>query len=261
IAAAGNVVVVLAVLGVVASLALGVVFHARFLRARELAELRTDFVAAVSHELRTPAATVLMLSELLEQRAVPEEEVPAIEASLAGEARRLSETLTQLLRFGALSRGKLTATLAPAKLVTVAEAAAARFRQTYADRIVEIDIAPALEGRVDAALVGLALDNLLGNAAKYAPAGDPYRVVMSIRDRSLVISVSDRGPGLAKDAAARVFLPFERADARLSRATEGTGIGLALVRGIAEAHGGSARVESIPGKGATFIIEVPWRPC
>jgi two-component system phosphate regulon sensor histidine kinase PhoR len=110
-------------------------------------------------------------------------------------------------------------------------------------------------------LLGLALDNLLGNAAKYAPEGGPYRLEIHVRERTLVLSVGDRGPGLERTTAARVFLPFERADDRLSKAADGTGIGLALVRGIAEAHGGSAHVMTAPGKGATFIIEVPWKPC
>src|SRR4029079_17933983 len=108
---------------------------------------------------------------------------------------------------------------------------------------------------------GLVFDNLLGNAAKYAPDGAPYRVVIERAAGDVVrVSVGDRGPGLDRKARERIFLPFERADDRLVRATEGTGVGLALVRGIAEAHGGRAHVESEPGKGATFIVEIPWKP-
>jgi two-component system phosphate regulon sensor histidine kinase PhoR len=261
IANAGTPVIALAGASVAAALAFGIVLYARLLRARRLAELRTDFVAAVSHELRTPLASVLMLAELLEQGAVADDERPEVERSLAREARRLSETLTRMLRFGALGRGKLNASFAPANLAAVAADAAARFRQTHPDRAVEVGVPEALAGVVDAGLLGLALDNLLGNAAKYAPSGGPYRLTITTQRETLVIAVSDRGPGLTREAAARIFLPFERADDRLSRATEGTGIGLALVRGIAELHGGRARVESRTNEGATFIIEVPWKPC
>lgn len=261
VARAGTTVVFLAGASVLAALALGALLYARLLRARKLAELRTDFVAAVSHELRTPLGSVLMLAELLEQRAVPDDERPEVEASLANEARRLSDTLARMLRFGALSRGKLNVTLAPASLASVAEAATERFARAHAGRSIEVDVDVKGEAHADAGLLGLAIDNLLGNAAKYAPLGDPYRLAMHVRGSSLVISVTDHGPGLAKEAAARVFLPFERADDRLTAAPSGTGIGLALVRGIAEAHGGTAHVESRPGNGATFIIEVPWKPC
>jgi signal transduction histidine kinase len=118
----------------------------------------------------------------------------------------------------------------------------------------------AIEADVDAVLLGLVFDNLLGNAAKYAPEGAPYRVVIERAGDVVSVSVADRGPGLDRKARERIFLPFERADDRLVRATEGTGVGLALVRGIAEAHGGRAHVISEPGKGATFIVELPWKP-
>jgi signal transduction histidine kinase len=75
----------------------------------------------------------------------------------------------------------------------------------------------------------------------------------------VIIDVIDRGPGLDARALERVFLPFERADDRLSRATEGTGVGLALVRGIARAHGGDASVVSEPGRGSTFTLRFPRR--
>ena len=239
------------------SVALAAAVFARARRAQRLAELRTDFVAAVSHELRTPLASVRMLAELLEQGDVPEDERAEVERTLAGESRRLARTLERMLRFGALSRGKLTAEKSRVAIAPVVRDAAERFRAAHAELprpVVEAD--EELEGEVDAGLLGLALDNLLSNAAKYAPEGGPYRVRARPDARDLVVSVSDRGPGLDARARSRVFLPFERDD-RLSRATEGTGVGLALVRGIARAHGGDATVESEPGKGATFVLRLP----
>ncbi len=256
---AGNRVLSLAMAGTLASLVLAAVLFGRFLKARRLADLRTDFVAAVSHELRTPLASVQMLAELLERGDVAEDERPEVEAALAREARRLSETLTRMLRFGALSRGKLQVDATKQSLEPLAREAIARFERAHPMKSVEL-AADGAEAEVDAALFGLVFDNLLGNAAKYAPEGTPYRIVIARADDVVRVSVSDRGPGLDRKARERVFLPFERADDRLVRATEGTGVGLALVRGIAEAHGGRARVESEPGKGATFIVEIPWKP-
>ncbi len=260
LARAGTKLFAAALAAVIAALALATFLYARFLGARRLAELRTDFVAAVSHELRTPVASIQMLAELLEQGSVPADERAEVEKTLADESRRLASTLGRMLRFGALSRGKLAVEKKRVRLATIADEAIARFRQRHPTCEVESTLDEALEADVDAGLLGLALDNLLGNAAKYAPDGGPYLVRLRRDGNRATFAVADRGPGLTRRAQARVFLPFERADARLTRATEGTGIGLSLVRGIARAHDGDARVESAPGKGATFILEIPWKP-
>lgn len=227
------------------------VLFVRGQRQKRLAELRTDYVAAVSHELRTPLASVRMFSELLEAEAIPLDERREVELSLANEARRLHGTLERMLRFGALSRGKLAAERTPTALRPVLDAAAARGGPRV---VVEADA--ALEASIDAGLVGHALDNLVGNANKYAPEGAV--VLRAARDgKDVVIDVVDQGPGLDSKARRKIWRPFERADDRLSRATQGTGVGLALVDGIARAHGGRATVASKPGAGATFTLRFP----
>ena len=228
-------------------------FH-RARKAQALADLRTDFVAAVSLELRTPLASVRMFAELLEAGDVPEDERAEVEHALAGETRRLHATLDRMLRFGSLARGKLEPQKTKQVLAPILEEAAAR-----AKTAAQVEVDPALEANVDAGLVGLALDNLLSNAKKYAPEGGPY-VVRGRADRKWVyVDVVDRGPGIGWRARRLIWKPFERADARLSKATEGTGVGLALVRGIARAHGGDATVTSKRGDGATFTLRLPRR--
>ena len=247
-------------LGCVAlSIALAASLFARARKAQRLAELRTDFVAAVSHELRTPLASVRMLAELLERGDVAPEERAEVETTLAGETRRLSSTLERMLRFGSLARGKLVVKPERTQVASLVEAAAERMRaSTGTEVVVEIEGGEDdLVADLDEGLVGLALDNLLSNAAKYAPEGGPYRLGARLAGADLELSVSDRGPGLDRRAQRRIFLPFERADDRLSRATEGTGVGLAIVRGIARAHGGDATVESSPGRGARFTMRIP----
>lgn len=243
--------------GAGATLALAALLFARARRAEALADLRTDFVAAVSHELRTPVASVRMLAELLERGDVAADERSEVDRTLAAESRRLADTLDRMLRFGALSRGRLSVTKERTPVRPVVEAAAARFAAAHPGRAVEVDVDPALLFDVDAGLVGLVLDNLLGNAAKYAPDGGPYRVWATRSSGVVFLRVVDHGPGIDARARARVFRPFERADDRLSRATEGTGVGLALVRGIARAHGGDASVEATPGGGASFVVRFP----
>jgi signal transduction histidine kinase len=224
-------------------------------RAQRLADLRTDFVAAVSHELRTPLASVRMFAELLEAKAVPPDERGEIERALADETRRLHGTLERMLRFGALARGKMNADRVEARLEPILREAAERFAVRH-PVVIEVD-ANAVAA-VDAGLLKHALENLIGNAVKYAPDSGPILVRARVADE-VVIDVIDRGPGLDRRALRRVFLPFERADDRLSRATEGTGVGLALVRGIARAHGGDASVTSEPGRGSAFTLRFPSR--
>lgn len=220
-------------------------------RQKRLADLRTDYVAAVSHELRTPLASVRMFAELLEAEAVAPEERREVELSLANEARRLHATLERMLRFGSLARGKLAAERAPTPLRPLLDAAAVRGGVRVA---VEVDT--ELEASVDAGLLGHALDNLVGNANKYAPEG-PVLLRAGQEGEDIVIDVVDHGPGLDRRARRKIWQPFERADDRLSKATQGTGVGLALVDGIARAHGGRATVTSSPGAGATFRVRFP----
>lgn len=227
-----------------------VILFRRARNAKKLADLRTDFVAAVSHELRTPLASVRMFAELLEAGDVAEEERAEVEQALAGETRRLNATLDRMLRYGALARGKLVLKKSVQALKPVVEEA----RQK---RDVTIDIDPQLEANIDEGMLGLAIDNLLSNAVKYAPEGGPYTVRARNDRDDLVIDVIDRGPGISRKAQKKVFQPFERADSRLSKAVEGSGVGLALVRGIAKAHGGDATVSSELGAGATFTLRFP----
>jgi two-component system phosphate regulon sensor histidine kinase PhoR len=242
---------------VLAFVAVASVLFAQKRRAQHLANLRTDFVASVSHELRTPLASVRMLAELLEAGAVLPEERAEVERTLAGESRRLAATLERMLRFGALARGKLAVAKERTKVASLLEDAAERLRSAHPGKEAIVTAPGGLEAEIDPGLLALALDNLLANAAKYAPEGGPYAVAAREEGRDLVISVADRGPGLDRRAQARVFQPFERADDRLSRATEGTGVGLALVRGIARAHGGDALVTSTPRGGTTFALRIP----
>ncbi|WP_394845516.1 HAMP domain-containing histidine kinase [Pendulispora brunnea] len=253
----GRRILAVGVAGVLTAVALATVLFARARKAQRLAELRTDFVAAVSHELRTPLASVRMLSELLETGELPDDERPEVERTLAGEARRLSDTVERMLRFGALARGRLSVQKSRVPASCILEDARDRFHKAHPDKGIVVDAPPSLEMHVDPGLVGLVLDNLLSNAAKYAAEGHPYRVEVRRDGRHALLSVSDSGPGIAARARRRIFSPFERADDRLSRATEGTGVGLSLVRGVARAHGGDAFVKSTVGAGSTFVVRFP----
>ncbi|HVY47504.1 MAG TPA: ATP-binding protein, partial [Minicystis sp.] len=241
----------------VAAFAFAALLFARMRAANRSSRLRTDFVSTVSHELRTPIASVRMLAELLEEDRVEPSERAEVHEALAREARRLGETVDRLLGFSRMEAGRYALARRRAPIAEAIAPSLATFEERHPDLPLERDLDASIHGDVDADQLRLAVDNLLANAAKYAPSGAPYRVRVAADGAHATISVSDHGPGVARRDQARIFRPFERADDRLSRATEGSGIGLSLVAHVARAHGGRATVSSEPGRGATFTIRIP----
>lgn len=245
---------------VLAALAVGLaaLMFARMRDTRRLSALRTDFVAAVSHELRTPIASIRMLAELLAEGRIEDDEKGDAQRALAREAARLGATVNRLLGFSRMEAGKSRARQEPVAVAKVVAKVIDTFEERHPDmpRVVRAldDEAMALG---DADDLFMAVDNLLTNARKYAPNGTPYRVVVEKEGRVIRIVVADGGPGIAKHLQEKIFEPFERADDRLSQATEGSGIGLSLVRHVAKSHGGRAYVDSQPGQGASFVVEIP----
>ncbi|UQA60867.1 sensor histidine kinase [Polyangium aurulentum] len=245
---------------VAVSLGLLALLWSRVRAARRTSELRVDFVSAVSHELRTPVSSVRMLSELLaEGRVEPNEQREVFEA-LARESKRLGDTVERMLSLGRMAKGRLAAVRAEANVARVAEEAISAFEERFPGLPpIERDIEEPAAAHADAGQIRLAIDNLLDNARKYAPDGTPYRVRVRRESGGVAIRVEDRGPGIARRDQRRIFEPFERLDDKLSRQTEGSGLGLSLVRHVMRAHGGSARVESEPGRGAAFVLFIPGR--
>jgi signal transduction histidine kinase len=134
------------------------------------------------------------------------------------------------------------------------------FRERNPKVNVELDVDGDVRAEIDEGQIEHVVLNLLENARKYAPAGEPYAVSVRRDKATAVISVKDNGPGIPKADQRRIFEAFERGDDRLSKATEGSGIGLSLTMHVAKAHGGRAWVESTVGRGATFYVSIPCVP-
>lgn len=234
---------------------LAALLYKRMRAVERSSDLRTDFVSTVSHELRTPIASVRMLAELLEEGRVEAAEQAEVFEALARESRRLGETVDRLLGFSRMAAGRYRVDRRPGNVAAAVSASIAAFEErTPEGPRVERDLDASIMADIDAGQIQLAMDNLLANAKKYAPEGGPYTATLARSDGGAVIRLADRGPGIHRRDQKRIFEPFERADDRLSRATEGSGIGLSLVAHVAKAHGGRAWVESEPGKGATFCL-------
>lgn len=255
--------------GILAVLAAGVgliVVNAR--RSERLAAQQMDFVAAVSHELRTPLAVIRSAAQNLSAGVVHE----AAQAQRYGElieteGRRLTEMVEQVLEYAGLEahrRPPLTHLVDAGHLVTDAvSSCSALFEAEGFD--VTVTVAPNLPAvAADEGALRRAVTNLLMNALKHAAAGRSVAVTVRAADSpastGVEIAVSDRGPGIAPEDLGHIFEPFYRGRHATEQQIHGNGLGLSLVKRIADAHGGRVTVKSAPGAGATFTLHLPAAP-
>ncbi|HET6899176.1 MAG TPA: HAMP domain-containing sensor histidine kinase, partial [Vicinamibacteria bacterium] len=247
-----------AVAGVVLLLLAGsaalVIVSAR--RERRLAGRQLEFVAAVSHELRTPLTVIRSAAENLRDGLVVEPaRVREYGAVLREEGRRLTDMVEQVLAFaGADAAG--ADRRKPVEVERLVRAAVADAGLEAEGIETRVEIEPGLHAAGDEATLAAALRNLLVNLRKYAAEGR-YAQVSARREGAMAeIVVEDRGPGLEADEVRRVFEPFFRGRRAAESQAPGSGIGLALVRRIAEAHGGSVEARPL-SRGIAFVLRVP----
>ena len=226
----------------------------------ELNRLKSNLLSTVSHELRTPLATIKGYSTMLldyEDRLEPGEKRQHLE-SVDRAADRLTDLVDHLLDMSRLDAGLLSLQRDPTSVGELIEEAVdeARLRTPAARISLNVDKGlPILN--VDPRRIRQVLDNLLENARKHA--GEEVEVVVTARqaDKEVLIGVADRGPGIPADEAGRVFDRFYHVERRLAGRGEGMGLGLAICKGLVEAHGGRIWVESEVGKGSTFCFTLP----
>ncbi len=220
--------------------------------------VRRDFVANVSHELRTPLAAIKAVVETLQDGALEEPEVAREFLSRAdGELDRLVLLVEELLELSRIESGEQPVVQEETDVQLLLAEAVRRLR-SQAERA---EVTLLLEDRdlgvcdLDASRLERAVINLVQNAIKFTPAGGSVRIAGERKQREIEIVVSDTGIGIGSDELPRIFERFYKADH--SRASVGSGLGLALVKHAVEAQGGRVRVESTPGEGSTFTITVP----
>jgi two-component system phosphate regulon sensor histidine kinase PhoR len=229
---------------------------------RRLESVRRDFVANVSHELRTPVTSIKGFVETLLDGAMHQ---PADNERflriIAAQTDRLQSIIDDLLALSRLEQDAEKEAIAtvPAPVRKVLEAAAGicRLKADAKNIPLEIECHEGLSARINAALLEQAVLNLIDNAVKYSPAGQPVRIAAACAEGELVISVEDHGCGIAREHLPRIFERFYRVDRARSRELGGTGLGLSIVKHIAQAHGGYAAVQSTVGEGSLFSIHLP----
>ena len=251
-------------LGVVAVLVVaGSYFSARAMaRESEAARLQSEFVAAVSHEFRTPLTSMRQFIALLSDgRVSSEDQRTTYYAALSRGTRRLTQLVENLLDFGRMEAGSHGFDMQPTRAKAWVEGVTSEFQAEVVGRGYHIEVGWNGAGErvvlADEAALGRALWNLLDNAVKYSPDGKTIWVDARSDDGWLTVSVRDSGIGIPAPEQREVFRKFVRGSVRTGHPVKGTGLGLALVEQIVQAHGGTMRLESTVGEGSTFSIRLP----
>ena len=226
-----------------------------------LSRLKSDFVANVSHELKTPLALIRLFAETLELgRVQSQEKATQYYRVINKESQRLTQLINNILDFSRIEAGRKEYRFAPTDVGRVVHEVVEAYRfqieqQGFALEVVVPENLP--EVRIDKEALGQALINLVNNAIKYSHDDKHVRIAVRVEHGKLLLSVVDHGIGIPKHEQKRIFEKFYRAENSLVHDTKGSGLGLALVRHIMDAHGGSVEVESAPGKGSTFTLVLP----
>jgi signal transduction histidine kinase len=236
-------------------------------RAQRLAAQQIEFVAGVSHELRTPLAVIRSAAENLADGVVSDpKQVKRYGDVIAGEGRRLTQMVEQIMEFAGFESGRATLDVRPADLGGIIEDALrgadplVREHHATIEQRAAADLPAVL---VDPSAVSRSLQNLIVNALKYG--GAPPVVVVEARRvegprREVAVTVSDNGAGIAARDLPHIFEPFYRGGDAAARQIHGSGLGLSLVKRIMDELGGRITVRTDAGKGSAFTLHLPLAP-
>ena len=233
-------------------------------RETETAQLKAEFVANVSHDLKTPLSLIRVFGETLEMGRVADEATrQEYYRIITHESERLSRLIENVLDFSRIEGGRRTYDLVPVSVEPLVRDTVESFAYVLAQQGFKVDVAvqPGLpEVPMDADAVSQALANLIDNAIKYSEGRKVLTVEATLRDGGLALTVGDEGIGIPREEQDRIFDKFYRVGRSETQGRRGSGVGLALVRHVAEAHGGRVTVDSRPGEGSRFTLWLPHLP-
>jgi len=230
-------------------------------RLRESERQRQELLAAVAHELRTPLSIIEgNLEAMLDGVREP---TPDLIATLHTQSALLSQLVTDLRDLSLADARQLSLSRRPVDLVALCRESVDAMSLWIEEHKVTVEVRGEGDttADVDPDRLRQVVQNLLHNAVRFTPAGGQVRITVKeiARDRGrwVALEVEDEGPGIPPENLTRVFEPFYRADPSRSRASGGTGMGLAVVRLLVQVHGGDVRAENRPGGGSRFVVQLP----
>ena len=218
--------------------------------------LRTDFIANVSHELKTPLAVMGNYATMLQRPGITEEERVEYAKSISEAARRLAQLITNILKLNKLENQQIFPKAEEYDLGELLCACLLQFENAWERKNlnIETDIADDVRIRSDAELLSLVWNNLISNAVKFTPEGGTIGVSLKVENGQTIVAVSDTGCGIKPEIGQHIFEKFYQGDT--SHATQGNGLGLALVKRVVDILNGEISVQSAYGQGTTFTVKI-----
>jgi len=230
-------------------------------RQRELESLRRDLIAWVSHDLQTPLTSMRAILEALSDGVVDDPEtVKRYLHTAQRDVRSLSSLIDDLFQMAQLDAGGFPLNRAKASLGDLVSDTLESFtelakqHEIYLEGNVDPDVDPV---HMDTQAIGRVLNNLIGNALRHTPPTGRVSIWVRRTTQGVDVTVSDTGEGVREEDIPHIFERFYRGEKSRNRITGGAGLGLAIARGIVQAHGGELRVESRVGKGTQFTFHIP----
>lgn len=228
---------------------------------RRLERIRTDFVANVSHELRTPVASIKGYAETLLDGALNDKKnAREFLEIIHADSDRLAKLINDLLDLSKIESGALTLSLEPLAIEPVVKHIISGISKQAGDKSIDVRIEiPRTIPRImaDEGRIAQVLLNLIDNAIKYTREKEVITISAREENSTVMIEVSDTGPGISEKDLPRIFERFYRIDKARSRELGGTGLGLSIVKHIVQAHNGGVSVRSVLGQGSTFSFSIP----
>jgi PAS domain S-box-containing protein len=231
-------------------------------RHHQLQQTKNDVIALVSHEMRTPLTAIQGMTELLANYDMDAARRKELSSAINGEVKRLTGLITGYLDITRLESGATPLRKAPLKVEALLQRIVLMLEPVAAQRNIRLTLQPSRwlpAIFADADLLSRAVENLVSNAIKYSPEGTAISIEASPEEGTIAIAVADQGYGIPEADLARIFEKFYRVPRVEDADVPGTGLGLALVRDIAELHGGTVTVTSKVHQGSTFTLRIPQR--
>jgi len=231
-------------------------------RESETTRLKTEFVHNISHELKTPLTLIRLYGETLQRKQdLKKEEKQEAYEIITKESERLSHMINNVLDFSRIEMGKKEFNFKKSDLAQVIRDTLESYRYHLEKKgfSVQANIASDLpEMNFDGEAIASILVNLLSNAMKFSPMDKKVTIRLFKKSENAVLQIADKGIGISPREISRIFKRFYRSNHEVVSESRGSGLGLTLVKHIAEAHGGRIEVESEPGKGSIFSVILPF---
>ena len=224
----------------------------------QLSKLRSEFVSIVSHEFRTPLTGIQGFSELIRDEELTPAETREYAGDINKDARRLARLITDMLDLDRMESGRMTLNTEPVDLNRIVTNTAAQFRLSATSHPIDLHLderLPVLMG--DSDRLTQVINNLVSNAIKYSPAGGPIELRTERAERTVLLTVRDHGMGIPAEQLEKIFDRYSRVETTETRAIQGTGLGLPIVRQIVQLSEGQVWATSESGQGSVFYVELP----